>query len=104
MQKVTIVNKYILQACLIFFLVVVGVGIVVEIDNQKQMNEEIKDFKEDVESGNEINDGNLNDVQVRKEDTSNLISDVNAKAATVVVKVLNGGLKFIVNIVNGITN
>ena len=104
MQKVTIVNKYILQACLIFFLVVVGVGIVVEIDNQKQMNEEINDFKEDVESGNEINDGNLSDVQVRKEDTSNLISDVNSKVATVVVKALNGGLKFIINIVNGITN
>lgn len=104
MLEVTIVNKYILQACLIFFLVVIGVGIVVEIDNQKNLNENINDFKEDVESGNEIEDGNIKDVNVHKEDTSNLISTINSKIAFTIVRTLNDGLKFVVKIVNGMTN
>jgi hypothetical protein len=97
-------KKYVLQALLIFFLVIVGVGIINDI-NAKSLNDEtISSFEEKIENGEEIEDGNLLEVRVEKEDTSNLISRTSAFFAKLVVETLNFGFKIIINLMNGMTN
>ena len=97
-------SKYILHVCVIVFFVIIGVGLVSEINNSKSKNEEVSSFEESIENGEEIGDGNLSHVRVENEDTSNLISNINAKLATLVVDLLNQGLKIMVDIISSVTN
>ena len=99
-----IMNKYILHGCIIVFLVIIGVGLVSEIDNGANIENEVSSFEERIEGEGEIEDGNLSEVKIEKEDTSNLISNINAKLASIVVDILNEGLKIVVNIISSVTN
>ena len=97
-------KKYTLQICIIVFCIIVGVGLVSEINNKTSISEEINSFEEDLNNNEEISDGVIEDVRVEKEDTSNLISSINAKLASFVVDGLNMGLKVVVELISSITN
>ena len=97
-------KKYILEAGIIFLFIIIGVGIVSDIDANSISNQEVNAFEEKVESNEEVNDGNLTNIKVEKEDTSNLISSIVAGISNVVVKTLNLGLKIMVKIMSGIAN
>ena len=97
-------KKYLIHICLIFFLVVIGVGIINDINQVDSNKESVSSLEEKIENGEEINDGNLGNVLVEKEVTSNLISRVSAFFANVIVESLNFSLKLVVNLMNGITN
>jgi len=97
-------KKYILQICIIFFCIIIGVGIVGEINNKNKISNAVNSFEGSIENSEEIKDGNLSDVRVESEDTSNLISDINAKLASFIVNGLNQGLKVVVNLISSITN
>ena len=62
------------------------------------------EFEDKVSKQEEIDNGNIEDVRVIKEDSSNLISNVNASVATFIVNGLNGILKFGIKLIDGITN
>ena len=97
-------RKYVIEGCLIFFLVVVGVGIVGEINTSGSIEEEISSFEDKLENNELIEDGNVSKIEVKKEDTSNLISNAVTFFANIIVKVLNAGLKLMVKLMNGIAN
>ena len=97
-------NKYILHGCIIIFLIIVGVGIVSEINNSSNVDKEVSSFEENIENGDEIQDGYIENVRVEKEDTSNLISNINARVATFVVESLNSALKIAIEAISSITN
>ena len=97
-------KKYILEAGIIFLFIIIGVGIVSDIDANSICNQEENAFEEKEESNEEVNDGNLTNIKVEKEDTSNLISSIVAGISNVVVKTLNLGLKIMVKIMRGIAN
>ena len=97
-------NKYILHGCIIMFLIIVGVGVVSEINNSSNVDKEVSSFEENIENGNEIQDGYIENVRVEKEDTSNLISDINARVAAFVVESLNSALKVVIEAISSITN
>ena len=56
-------------------------------------------FEETVSNEIEVENGNIDNIIVYNEDSSNLISDINAKVATIIVEglgaILNLGLKII---------
>ena len=51
-------KKYILEAGIIFLFIIIGVGIVSDIDANSISNQEVNAFEEKVESNEEVNDGN----------------------------------------------
>lgn len=97
-------KKYILEICVIFFLVVIGVGIVSDMEESAESRETVSSYEEKIENGEEIEDGNLSNVRVEKEDTSNLISRVSAFFANIVVETLNFSFKMVINLMSGVAN
>ena len=97
-------KKYIIEAGIILFFILLGVGVVSDINMSSSQTSEVESLEEKIEANDEINDGNLSNVKVEKEDTSNLISIIVANASNLVVKTLNLGLKLMVKIMSGITN
>ena len=97
-------KKYILEASIILLFIIIGVGIVSDINQSSISEQEVNSFEEKIDNDIEINDGNLTGVIAEKEDTSNLISSLVAFISNLVVKVLNFGLKIMVKIMSGITN
>jgi hypothetical protein len=97
-------KKYTLQGCIMFFCIILGVGIVGEINNKNTISDEVNGFEQNIENNEEINDGSMSNVRLEKEDTSNLISNINAKLATFIVDGLNEGLKVVINLISSITN
>ena len=97
-------RKYVIEGCLIFFLVVIGVGIVGEINASGSMEDEVSSFEDKLENNETIDDGNISKIEVKKEDTSNLISNTVTFFANIIVEVLNEGLKLMVKLMSRITN
>ena len=92
-------SKRIIQAFIILIIILFGVSLVSEVNDEKQIKEDIKNFEEAVSGGLEVDNGSIGNIHVIEEDSSNLISDVNAKVATLIVEglgaILNFGLKII---------
>ena len=97
-------NKHIVEGFIIVIIILFGVSIVAEFDNKSNVNNQIDEFEDKVSKQEEIDNGNIEDVRVIKEDSSNLISNVNASIATFIVNGLNDILKFGIKLIDGITN
>lgn len=97
-------KKYVIEASIIFLFIIIGVGIVSDINGTSLKSEEVGEMEDKIENNEEIDDGNLSEVMIESEDTSNFISSIAASIANLVVETLNFGLKIIVKIMNGITN
>lgn len=97
-------NKHIIQAFIILIIILLGVSLISESNEKVYINNTIKEFEEDVAQNTELENGNIVEIEVMNEDSSNLISDVNAKIATLIVGGLNKILSFVIKLMDGITN
>ena len=92
-------SKRIIQAFIILIVILFGVSLISESNDKVASKESIDSFEENVSNEIEIENGSMGDVNVIEEDSSNLISDINAKIASVIVgglsSILNFGLKII---------
>ena len=83
-------------------VILFGVSLVSESNKKVEINENIEDFEEKVNGNLEIENGNIDNVNVIEEDSSNLISDINAKVASFIVGGLSSILKFGLKIVSSV--
>ena len=72
--------------------------LVTQIDGKNSINK----FEESVNSNEEINNGEMVEVNIVEEDSSNLISNINSKVASIIVNGLNFILKFGLKIIEGV--
>lgn len=72
-----------------------------EVNNKNVLVDNIKDFEEDVANREEVENGEIAEVNGVVIDSSNLISNVNAKIATIIIKSLNFILKAGIKIIDG---
>lgn len=90
-------KRVLLEGGIIVLLVLIGISIF--IPDGKDVNDVIVDFEESIESGNVIEDGEMENVEIGFEDNSNLVSRVNAKIANTIVNGLNSvfelGIRFL---------
>lgn len=75
-----------------------------EVDNKVDTKEEIKEFEENVSNNQEVENGSMVEVNIVKEDSSNLISDINAKVAQLIVGGLNKIFSIAIKVVESVTN
>ena len=97
-------NKRIIQAFVVLIVILFGVSLVSEVNNKVDSQEEIKKFEESVSNNSEVENGSMVEVNVVEEDSSNLISNVNAKLASVIVKGLNKIFSLVIKVVESVTN
>jgi hypothetical protein len=97
-------NKRLIQAFIILIVILFGVSLVSEADKKVDNKESIDKFEESVSNNQEIENGSMVEVNVVKEDSSNLISNVNAKVASVLVGGLNKLFSMVIKVVEGVTN
>ena len=82
-------NKRIIQALIVLIVILFGVSFISDLNESLETNSSIKEFEQQVSNQEEIENGNMDGVHVIAEDSSNLISDINAKIAGIVVGGLN---------------
>ena len=97
-------NKHIIQAFIILIIILLGVSLVSESNDKANLKATIEDFEDKVDDKEEINNGNMVNVNVIEEDSSNLISDINAKVASLVVEGLNLVFKLGIKLIEGVAN
>ena len=92
-------SKRIIQAFIVLIIILFGVSLISEVNEESKVKDSINKFEETVSNEIEVENGNIDNVIVYNEDSSNLISDINAKVATIIVEglgaILNLGLKII---------
>ena len=92
-------NKRIIQAFIILIVILFGVSVISESNRQVGSNQSINKFEEMVSNGEEVENGVLEEVEIFKEDSSNLLSTINSKIASFIVvglnKILRLGIKVI---------
>ena len=81
-------SRLLLEGGIIVLLVLIGVSIFVG-DSSQGVESVIVEFESSIEKGEEIEDGNLEDVKISKENNSNFVSKVNCKIANTIVNGLN---------------
>ena len=97
-------NKRIIQAFVVLIVILFGVSLISEVDNKVDTKEEIKEYEENVSNNQEVENGSMVEVNVVKEDSSNLISDINAKVAELIVGGLNKIFSIAIKVVESVTN
>ncbi len=97
-------NKHIIQAFIILIIILLGVSLISESNDKANLNGTIQNLEDKIENNEEINNGNMVNVNVVEEDSSNLLSDVNAKLATIVVEGLNLVFKFGIKLIESAAN
>lgn len=80
-------GRVLLEGSIIVLLVLIGVSIFVPQENN--VSNIITEFEDSVENGNMVNDGQIENVEISIEDSSNLISKINCKIANSIVNGLN---------------
>ena len=95
-------NKRIIQAFIVLIVILFGVSLISDINDRVEINNSINEFEQEVGNEDEIENGSIDNVHVFEEDSSNMISNINAKIATILVdglnKLLGFGLKLIAKI------
>ena len=95
-------NKRIIQALIVLIVVLFGVSFVSEANEKMQASNSLTSFEEQVSSKEEIENGSMAGVHVIEEDSSNLISDINAKIAVLVVGGLNKLFRLGIKMIEGL--
>lgn len=97
-------EKRILQAFIILIIILFGVSFISDANQKVDAKNEIVDFEENVNENEEITNGIIEDVNVVEEDSSNIISTVNAKVASFIVGGLNRLFKLGIKLIEGLTS
>ena len=93
-------GRVLLEGSIIVLLVLIGVSIFVPQENN--ISNVITEFENSVESGNIVNDGQIENIETSIEDNSNLISRINCKIATSIVNGLNSIFEIGMNILRDV--
>ena len=95
-------GRILLEGGIVILLVLIGISIFIPSGND--VNDVIIEFENSIESGNVIEDGEIEDVEISVEDDSNFIARLNCKIANTIVNGLNSvfeiGIKLIRKVVN----
>ena len=97
-------NKRIIQSFVVLIAILFGVSLVSESNGKLNTNNSIKNFEEQVSNKEEVVNGSMNGVNVIEEDSSNIISNVNAKVASIVVGGLNKLFKIGIKIIDALAD
>ena len=95
-------NKRILQAFIVLIVVLLGVSIVSETNAKWEAKNSISAFEEEVSNKQEVENGSMEGVNIIEEDSSNLISDINAKVAGIVVGGINKIFRIGIKLIEGV--
>ena len=95
-------GRILLEGGIIVLLVLIGISIFVPSSNG--VDSIIIEFEESIESGDLIEDGTIENVEVSVEDGGNFISKINGKIANTIVNGLNSvlelGMGFLRDVIN----
>ena len=96
-------GRILIESGIVILLVLIGISVFIP-DRENSVENVIVEFENSVETGEIIEDGELENVEISEEDNSNFIAKVNSKVANTIVNGLNSvfylGLKIIRIIVN----
>lgn len=96
-------ERILIESGIIVLLVLIGISVFIP-DEGNSTQTVITEFENSIESGNVIEDGIIEDVDVSIEDSSNFIARVNCKIASTIVKGLNSifdiGIKMLRKVIN----
>lgn len=96
-------GKVLLEGGIIVFLVLIGISIFIP-DNGNSINNIIVEFEQSVESGNVVDDGEIENVEISKSNSASFIAKFNGKVANSIVNGLNNvfefGIKFLRKVIN----
>lgn len=96
-------GRILIESGIVILLVLIGISVFIP-DRGNSVENVIVEFENSVETGEIIEDGELENVEISEEDNSNFIAKVNSKVANTIVNGLNSvfylGLKIIRIIVN----
>jgi hypothetical protein len=95
-------GRVLLEGGIIILLVLIGISIF--IPSGDDVNDVIVEFENSIESGNIVDDGEIENVEVSVGDKANFIARLNSKIANTIVNGLNSilelGIKFLREIIN----
>ena len=96
-------GKVLLEGGIIVLLVLIGISVFIP-DGSNNVSNVIIDFENSVENGEEIGDGEIENVEISKGYSSNFVSKLNCKIANMIVNGLNSifdiGMKVLRIIIN----
>ena len=97
-------NKRLIQGFVSLIVILFCVSLISSANEKEYLEKEVADFEESVSKNEEVDNGVLGEVVVIEEDSSNLISDVNSRVASFIVKGLNSVLNLGLKLIEGIAN
>ena len=96
-------SRILLEGGIIVLLVLMGISVFVP-DNKNDVSNIIVDFENSIESGEVVDDGEIEGVTVNKDNNSNFIARVNCKISNIIVNGLNSifdiGMRILRSIIN----
>ena len=94
-------GRILLEGGIIFLLVLIGISIFIPSSDVESV---IVQFEENIENGESVEDGVIENVEIGVEDNSNFISKINCKIANALVNGLNSvldlGMSFLRKFIN----
>jgi hypothetical protein len=96
-------GRILLEGGIIILLVLIGISVFIP-DGGNNINDVIVDFENSVESGDVVNDGELNDVEISEEYDVNFIAKINCRIANLIVDGLNSVFELGMNVLRHIIN
>ena len=95
-------NKHLIEAFIILLVIMIGVSLVSEVNDVNARKQTIEKFDEKISNNEEVENGEMDEVEI-EEDSSNLLSNINAHIATFIVDGLNKILKLGLSFIDGAT-
>ena len=95
-------SRVLLEGGIIILLVLIGISVFVPSDSG--VSDVIIEFENSIGSGNLVEDGEIDNVEVSIEDNSNFISRLNGKIANTIVNGLNSVLEIGVRVLRHFVN
>ena len=96
-------GRILLESGIVVLLVLIGISVFIP-DDGNDVSDVIVEFEGSIESGEIIEDGKIENVEITVEDESSFVAKLNCKIANTIVNGLNSifeiGLKTLRNIIN----
>lgn len=96
-------GKILLEGGIIVLLVLIGISVFIP-NSSNSVDDVIVDFENSIENGEEISDGEIENIEVSEEDEYNFISKINCKIGNAIVNGLNSVFELGMRIVRVIVN
>lgn len=81
-------GRLLLESGIVVLLVLIGISVFIP-SSESSTQSIITEFENAVESGEVVEDGEINDVEISEQDDSNFISKLNSRVANAIVNGLN---------------